>query len=163
LSTGVFIDAKVGHQHHTVSVVGQQVGERQLHNAVRVVGATPDFILRSRNAKQDDAFDAKRYEFGDFDSQRLTGVLHDSRQRGNRLRLRNAFAYEKRSDQVIDAYVNLSDEVTHCLASSEATRPRNWAGHITVLHTPEPTQARARQNRLMRRWPHCPFSCGGGK
>ena len=97
---GVLVDAQVGDQHDVVADVAAQVGERELHDAVRVEGAAADGVLRRRHTEQDHGAHAELGQLDDLLAQAVAGVLHDARQRHDRLRLGDALAHEQRRDEV---------------------------------------------------------------
>ncbi len=135
---GVLVDAQVGHQHDVVAEVGAQIAQCDLHDAVGVVGAAPDRVLGLRHAEQDHGTHTEVGERGHFVAQRLTGVLDHAGQRGDRLRLVDAFADEQRGDQVGDANVMLCDQFAQGGGSAESSGTNRWGQHLGAGHAAEP-------------------------
>ena len=77
---GVLVDAQIGDQGDVVAEVAAQVGEGQLHDALRIGGAAAGGVLDSRHAEQHDAADAGGGELGDLLAQALPAVLDDTGQ-----------------------------------------------------------------------------------
>ena len=103
---GVLVDAQVGHDHDVVADVAAQVAQRQLHDAVGIEGAdcrSASFVAGTPNRIT--ARTPRAASSRDLLAQRLAGVLHDTRQRRDRLGLVDALADEQRCDQVVDPEV----------------------------------------------------------
>ncbi len=115
--------------HHVVADVGAQVGERELHDAVRVERPRADGVLDGRDAEQDHGPHAEVGQLGDLLAQALAGVLHDAGQRHDRLRLVDALADEQRGDRGRSrATWRLGDEVTQRRRAAQAARPIDGEG-----------------------------------
>ena len=82
-----------------------QIGERELHNPLRIEGLRADGILGGRDTEQDHRADAEVGQSRRLRLRRLlAGVLHDPGQRARSdCGVVDALAHEQRGDQVADA------------------------------------------------------------
>ena len=92
----------------------------------------------------------------DLGTQRGPCVLHDTRQRLDRLRLVDPFADEQRCDQVVDPKVRFGDQLAHRPRAAETARPLQRNGK--VLHPAEPNGPPSGDDRAGRA-PVPPRSC----
>ena len=108
---GVLVDAQIGHQDHPVADVRSQICQAQLHNSLRVEGFRADGILSGRHPEQDHGANAEVGQLLDLGAEALACVLHDARQRHDRLRFVDALAHEQRRHEIGDVEAGLGDEV----------------------------------------------------
>ena len=126
---GVLVEAEIGEQHELVTDLVAEILQRDLDDAVRIPCARTLGILRCGYAEQDHAGDPERRELGDLLAQRLACVLHDSRQRRDRLRLVDAFAHEERRDEVVDGQPGLGGHAAQRGRPSQPPQPPLRKGH----------------------------------
>jgi hypothetical protein len=155
---GVFVDAQICHQHDLIAVVGCEIGERALNDSVRIESPTPNCIFVGRDAEEDHRFDAQTNEVVDLGAQRGSRVLHDARQRLDRLGFVDVLTHEERSNQVIDTKVHLGDERTHRCRTAKASGSHDRSTDrihdrrmAVSAHPPEPTTASPRPRCASRK------------
>ena len=119
---GVLVDAQIGHQHHPIADLVGQISQAQLHNSLRVEGLRADGILGGRHSEQDHGADAEVGQLGDLGAQALAGVLHDARQRHDRLRFVDALADEQRGHEIGRRRARVS--ATRCRRAAEVRSRR---------------------------------------
>ena len=93
----------------------------------------PVRVLVRGHAEQHDRGDAEVRELAHLLAQRLTRVLHDAGQRGDRLWLVDAFTHEERRDEVVDAQLRLGDETAERGRAPEPAGPARGEGHPRIL------------------------------
>ena len=123
-------------EHEVVADLVAQVAQGELHDAVGSPGARALGILRRGHAEEDHAGDAEGGELGDLLAQRLAGVLHDARQRRDRLRLVDAFAHEQRRDEVVDGQSGLGGHAPEGGRSPQPPQPALGECHRTKANGP---------------------------
>ena len=86
---GVLVEAEVGHEHHRVAdVVAQVRAARPARCRRGPRRRSPSASLSLGDAEQDDRADPEVGQLGHLLAERLAGVLHDARQRADRVRAR---------------------------------------------------------------------------
>ena len=84
---GELVEAGVGHHHHRVAHLGVHVAQRDLHDALGVVGRRAARVLHRGDAEQDQPADPGLGRLVGGLAQRVAGVLDHAGHRGDRLRL----------------------------------------------------------------------------
>ena len=87
-----------------------QDAQRDLHDAVGVVGRRPGGVLRRWDAEEDHRGDAEVGERPHLLAEALLGVLHDAGHRRDRLGCVDALLHEQRRHEVVDREARLGDE-----------------------------------------------------
>ena len=118
----VFVDAQISHHDHVVTDFATQVTERQLHNALWVIGAATDRIFLGGDPEQDHRLHTESCQFGHFGTKRVTSVLHHTLERLDWLRLSNPLSHEQRRDQIIGPDMGLGQQITHRCGPAKSTR-----------------------------------------
>ena len=119
----VLVDAQVGHQHHAIADVGRKLAQRHLHDALRVERARAQVVLHLGNAEEDDRTDAEIGELAHLLAQAGASVLHHTRQRGDGLRLVDAFTHEQRRNELTHVELSFGNEVAHRCRAAQPPRP----------------------------------------
>ena len=128
---GVLVDAQVGDQHDVVADVAAQVGERQLDDAVGVVGAAAERRPCAPARRTGSTALTPRAASSATSLRRLSRVCcttpgSDAIGTGSV----DALADEQRGDEVGGAHGGLGDEVTQRHRRAQAARSRDWElGH----------------------------------
>ena len=120
---GVLVEAVVGHEDERVADLVAQLPQRDLHHAVRVVGAGAAGVLVLGDAEEDHRGDAEPGERPDLLAEALLGVLDDAGHRRDRLRVADALLHEERRDQVVDGEPRLGGQAAHRVGAPEPARP----------------------------------------
>ena len=126
---GVLVEAVVGHQHERVADLVAQVAQRDLHDAVGVVGARTAGVLGGGHPEEDHRGHAEVGERPHLLAEALLGVLHDARHRRHRLGRVDALLHEERRDQVVDRDAGLGDEAPEGGGAAEPAHAPLGKGH----------------------------------
>ena len=128
---GVLVEAVVGHEHQRVPHLVAQVAQRDLHDAVGVVGARAAGVLRGGHAEQDDRGHTEIGQRPHLLAEALLGVLHDAGHRHDRLRRVEAFLHEQRRDQIVDRQPGLGHQPPHRGRAAQPAHAPSRKRHAT--------------------------------
>ena len=82
---GVLIETEIRHENNAITKRVAQLTQCDLNDAIWVPGARPNVVLGFGNPKEDDSRNTEAYEIGNLGTKRTKGVLHDARNRCDRL------------------------------------------------------------------------------
>ena len=142
---GVFVEAQIRHQHDLIAEPVTQVAQRDLDDAVGVIGARTHRVLAFGNPEQHHRRHTEVDELTDLVDHRAPIELEHPRQRGDLHRRVDALAHEQRGDEVVRGEHGLGDESTHRGASAKATQPsvgKLGGFHAQSLRMPAPAPTR---------------------
>src|SRR5690606_15729912 len=107
---GVFVQARVGHQHGVVAQLGTQVAQRDVQDAVGAAGGRPDRVMRGGHTEEHQPAHPGGDRFHRGLAQRIPGVVHDAGHAGDRPRLGDSLGHAQRQDQLARPHLCLADQ-----------------------------------------------------
>ena len=132
---GELVQAQVGHHDEPVPHLRLHVPDGPVQDAVRVQGGAADGVARGRHAEQHDAAQAQLGGLGRGGLERVRGVLHDARHRGDRHGLGGALLDEGRQDQLGGVQARLGDEAAHRGGPAQTPGTVQREGHDGVTRS----------------------------
>ena len=97
---GVFVQTQVGDDNGRIAKISDQIDDRELHDARRIVGGRTARVLGCRDAEENQPADAVGHGFARSLTQRIARVLKHTGHRRDGYRFADAFLDEQRQHQI---------------------------------------------------------------